>query len=62
MKKIYEKPIVEIIGVNFSHLLVTVSGKDSSTSDGTVIGDGGDDDGDVIPAAKGMFWDELDEI
>ena len=52
MKKIYEKPIVEIIGVNFSHLLVTVSGKDSSTSDGTVIGDGGDDDGDVIPAAK----------
>ena len=61
MKKIYEKPIVECIGAGIYHLLVSVSGTSGSLSDGTEIGGGGDDDGEVISAAKRGLWDDFDE-
>ncbi len=62
MKKAnYQRPLLEkVVVVQVEDLLVTVSGKSGSLSDGTEIGDGGSDDGEVIPYAKrsGGFWDD----
>ena len=52
LKKTYEVPILEIAPFEQEHLMVVVSRTTGGTSDGTDIGDGGDDDGTVYGAGK----------
>lgn len=52
MKKNYSAPSIEIVLSINDEVLVTVSGVTGKLSDGTQIGDGGDDDGSASPSAK----------
>ena len=52
----YITPLSEVIQFKVGSLLVSVSKTTGGTSDDTDIGDGGDDDGTPIPAAKRFIW------
>ena len=60
MKKIYLSPRTRWVDMGADEpMLVVVSGTSGNLSDGTEIGDGGEDDGEVISAVKGNtnIWD-----
>ena len=62
-KRIYVSPKTELIATWGKEIMVTVSRATGKLSDGTDIGDGGEDDGSADPYAnQWSFSDDNDEI
>ena len=60
MKALYSKPLIRWVDMEADEpMLVVVSRTTGSLSDGTEIGDGGEDDGWVMPSVKKDLWDDV---